>query len=66
MTEIIIIPSYQLVEPHNHQVDAVYKSIQTLKYHFVTGLCDIEKDFHVVLRDVILEQAMDTLNILWT
>ena len=66
MTEIIIIPSYQLVEPHNHQVDAVYKSIQTLKYRFVTGLCDIEKDFCVVLWNALMDQAMNTLNMLRT
>ena len=51
---------YQLLEPHNHWVNAAQILIQNFKDHFVAGLCGTEKDFPVILVNALLEQAMDT------
>ena len=56
----------QLVEAHNHQINAVERAMQTTKDHLIAGLCTTDKDFPVQLWDKIIEQSQDTLNMLRT
>ncbi len=56
----------QIVEPHNHPVNAVGRAIQTFKDHFIAGLCTTDKQFPIQLWDQLLEQGQDTLNMLRT
>eukprot|EP00957_Ditylum_brightwellii_P069106 5245830-Ditylum_brightwellii.AAC.1 len=55
---------YQLVEPHNHQVNAAKRAIQTFKNHFIAGLCSTDPDFPLYLWDTLIPQAYLTLNLL--
>ena len=55
---------YQLVPPSNHRENNTYRAIQTFKNHFIAGLCSVDKDFHLQLRDRILQQATISLNFL--
>eukprot|EP00804_Cyclotella_cryptica_P000229 CCRYP_016187-RB/>CCRYP_016187-RB protein AED:0.43 eAED:0.43 QI:0/0/0/1/0.5/0.33/3/0/375 len=56
----------QLVEPHNHRANAAERAIQTFKNHFIAGLSSVDPEFPIQLWDELLEQAQDTLNLLWT
>ena len=56
----------QLVEPHNHRVNAAERAIQTFKNHTKAGLCICDKEFLPMLWDKIINQAQDTLNMLRT
>ena len=56
----------QIVEPHNHRVNAAERAIQTFKDHFIAGLCTVDKQFPIQLWDQLLEQAQDSLNMLRT
>jgi hypothetical protein len=58
--------TYQLVEPHNHRVNAAKQAIQTFKNHFITGLCPTDPSFPVYLWDELVPQALLTLNLLLT
>jgi hypothetical protein len=57
---------FQLVEPHNHRVNAAERAIRTFKNHFIAGLCTVDKDFPLQLWDRLLPQTMLTLNLLRT
>eukprot|EP00957_Ditylum_brightwellii_P152775 11629373-Ditylum_brightwellii.AAC.1 len=37
----------QLVELHNHCVNAAKHAVHTFKEHFIAGLCITDKDFHI-------------------
>ncbi len=37
--------TFQLVPPHNHQRNIAEKAIQTFKVHFISILCETDKDF---------------------
>ena len=39
----------QLVEPHNHRVNAAERAIRTFKSHFIAGLCTCHEDFPLIL-----------------
>ena len=54
----------QLVEPHNHRLNAAERAIQTFKDHFISGLCTTDVDFPVQLWDQLAPQAQDTLNLM--
>ena len=54
----------QLVEPHNHRLNAAERAIQTFKDHFISGLCTTDVDFPVQLWDQLAPQAHDTLNLM--
>ncbi len=41
----------QIVEPHNHQVHAAVRAIQTFKDHFIARLCMTDKQFLIQLWD---------------
>ncbi len=56
----------QIVEPHNHRVNAAERAIQKFKDHFIAGLCTVNKAFPIQLWDQLLEQAYDLLNMLRT
>ena len=57
---------FQLVEPHNHRVNAAERAIHTFKNHFIAVLCTVDKDFPLQLWDRLLPQTMLTLNLLRT
>ena len=54
----------QLVEPHNHRVNAAERAIRTYKSHFIAGLCTCDDDFPLVLWPQLVPQAQDSLNML--
>ena len=54
----------QLVEPHNHRVNAAERAIRTFKSHFIAGLCTCHSEFPLVLWPELVPQAQDTLNML--
>jgi len=56
----------QLVEPHDHRVNAAERAIQTFKHHFIAGLATVDIDFPIQLWDEFLPQAQMTLNMLCT
>ena len=56
----------QLVEPHNHRVNAAERAIQTFKNHMIAGLCTASSDFPALLWDYLIPQAQDSLNMLRT
>ena len=37
--------AWQIVEPHNHRVNAAERAIQTFKNHFISGLCTTDRNF---------------------
>ena len=56
----------QIVEPHNHRVNAAEPAVKTTKYHLVAGLATVHKDCPLQIWDRFLQQAEDTLNLLRT
>ncbi len=56
----------QLVEPHNHRVNAAERAIQTFKDTFIAALAMTDRDFPLQLWDKLAPQVQDTLNLLWT
>ena len=56
----------QLVEPHNHRVDAAERAIQTFKNHLISGLSTCDASFPSLLWNKIVPQAQDSLNMLLT
>ena len=56
----------QLVEPHNHRVNAAERAIQTFKNHFIAGLSTCATAFPTALWSRLIKQGQDTLNMLRT
>ena len=56
----------QLVEPHNHRVNAAETAIKATKYHILAGLQTVDKDCPLQLWSKFTEQMQDTLNLLRT
>ena len=54
----------QLVEPHNHRVNAAERAIQTWKDAFIAALATTDCDFPIQLWDRLTTQVMNTLNML--
>ncbi len=54
----------QLVEPHNHRVNAVERAIQTFKDAFIAMLATTDINFPLKLWDQLKLQIQDTLNVL--
>lgn len=54
----------QLVEPHQHRVNAAERAIQTFKNHFIAGLCTVHPQFPLQLWCELLPHAELTLNLL--
>ena len=54
----------QLVEPHNHRVNAAERVIQTFKDAFIAALATTDRDFPLQLWDRLAPQVQDTLNLI--
>jgi hypothetical protein len=54
----------QLVEPHNHRVNAAERAIQTLKDAFFSALVTTDRDFPLQLWDKLTPQVILTLNMM--
>jgi hypothetical protein len=54
----------QVVEPHNHRVNAAERAIQTFKDAFIATLATTDRDFPLQLWDKLAPQVQDTLNLL--
>jgi len=54
----------QVVEPHNHCVNAAERAIQTFKDAFVATLAMTDHDFPLQLWNKLAPQVQDTLNLL--
>ncbi len=56
----------QLVEPHNHRVNAAERAIQTFKDAFIAALATTDINFSLQLWDWLTPQVQDTLNMMHT
>ena len=56
----------QLVETHNHQVNAAERAVQTYKNLFISGLCTCDKKNLTVLSSKLVKQFQDSCNMLRT
>jgi hypothetical protein len=56
----------QLVEPHNHRVNAAERAIQTFKNLFIGGISVCDEDFPTVLWSKLVRQCQDACNLLRT
>ena len=56
--------NYQLVSPSNHRENNAERLVQTFKNHFIAVLCSVDKDFHLQLWDILLQQERISLNLL--
>ncbi len=54
----------QVVEPHNHRVNAAERAIQTFKAAFIAALATTDSNFPLQLWDRLTLQVEDTLNLL--
>ncbi len=54
----------QVVEPHNHRVNAAECAIQTFKDAFIAALATTDCNFPLQLWDCLAPQVQDTLNLL--
>ena len=56
----------ELVEPHNHRLNAAERAIQTFKNHLIAGLSICNASFPLLLWNKIVLQVQDYLNMLRT
>ncbi len=54
----------QLVEPHNHHVNAAERAIQTFKDAFIAALATTDSEFPIQLWGRLTPQVRDTLNLM--
>ena len=54
----------QLVEPHNHRVNAAEHAIQTFKDAFIAALATTDSNFPLQLWDKLTPQVQDMLNMM--
>ena len=54
----------QLVEPHNHRVNAAERAIQTFKDVFIAALATTDVDFPLQLWDKLTPQVQTCLNLI--
>jgi hypothetical protein len=54
----------QLVEPHNHRVNAAERAIQTFKDAFIVALATTNSNFPLQLWDRLMPQVQDMLNMM--
>jgi hypothetical protein len=57
---------FQLVPPYSHRRNAAERAIRSFKDHLIAGLCSNDKSFPMRLWDILLPQAVITLNMLRT
>ena len=56
----------QIVEPHDHSVDAAEPAVKAIKYHVIAGLAMVDIHFPLQLWNLSLAQMQDTSNLLRT
>jgi hypothetical protein len=56
--------NFQLVEPHNHRVNAAEQAIQTFQDAFIAALATTHRDFPLQLWDRLAPQVQDTMNLI--
>ncbi len=54
----------QLVEPHNHCVNATERAIQTFKNRFIGAIGTKDVNFPIQLWDKLTPQVQDSINLL--
>ena len=54
----------QLIEPHNHRVNAAERAIQTFKNAFIAALATIDVGFPLQLWDKLTPQVQTCLNLM--
>ena len=54
----------QLVEPHNHRVNAAERAIQTFKDAFIAALATMDVNFSLQLWDKLTPQVQNYLNLM--
>jgi hypothetical protein len=58
--------AYQLCTAHQHRANAAERAIRTFKNHFIEGLSSTDNAFPLNLWNLLLPQAIITLNLLRT
>jgi hypothetical protein len=58
--------TFQLVPPYSHRRNSAERAIKSFKDHLIAGLCSTDKSFPMHLWEIILPQAVITLNMLRT
>jgi hypothetical protein len=58
--------TFQLVPPYSHRQSSAERAIRSFKDHLIVGLCSTDTSFPMHLWDILLPQAVITLNILRT
>ena len=56
----------QLVEPHNNQVNASERAIQTFKNNFIAGLSIVDEKFPTIIWSYLIRYTQKSLNLLRT
>jgi hypothetical protein len=58
--------TFQVVPPYSHRRNSAERAIRSFKYHLIAGLCSTDKSFPMHMWDILLPQAVITLNMLRT
>jgi hypothetical protein len=58
--------TFQLVPPNSHRRNSARRAIRSFKDQLIAGLCSTDKSFPMHLWDILLPQAVITLNMLRT
>jgi hypothetical protein len=56
--------TFQLVPQYSHRRNASERAIRSFKDHLIAGICSTDKTFPMHLWDILLPQAVITLNML--
>jgi hypothetical protein len=56
--------TFQLIPPYSHRRNSAERAIRSFKDHLIAGLCSTYKSFPMHLWDILLPQAVITLNML--
>jgi hypothetical protein len=58
--------TFQLGPPYSHRLNSAERAIRSFKDHLIAGLCSTDKSFPMHLWDILLPQAVITINMLRT
>jgi hypothetical protein len=58
--------TFQLVSPYRHRQNSAERAIRYFRDHMIAGLCSTDKSFPMHMWDILLPQAVITLNLLRT